>query len=174
MQVAHVPRASRPLRPAAPELPPMDALQGTHKDLLVVLGQLSDLLRTVQRDGLTADARAAARTVTRFIDETGRHHHAQEESNVFPTLLASGDVDLIQHVRRLQQDHGWLEEDWLELGPQLDALAHGIGGCDIDSLIQASEVFTDLYRDHIALEENIVYPAAKRLDLLQAKASQRL
>ena len=69
----------------------------------------------------------------------------------------------MQHVRRLQQDHGWLEEDWLELGPQLDALAHGIGGVDIASLTAAAEVFCALYREHIALEETVVYPEARRL-----------
>jgi len=161
MRLATAPR-TRPVRPAAPSLPPLDSLQTTHHELLLALDQLSRLLHDVQRDGATPELRAIARSVTRFIDETGRQHHAQEEHSVFPALLDSGDVDLVQHVRRLQQDHGWLEEDWLELGPQLDALAHGIGGYDLAALMEAAEVFAELYREHIALEESVVYPEAQR------------
>jgi hemerythrin-like domain-containing protein len=81
---------------------------------------------------------------------------------VFPPLLGSPDADLVQHVMRLQQDHGWIEEDWLELAPQLQAIAEGHNGYDIDFMRAAVPVFTELYRDHIALEETIVYPASRR------------
>jgi hemerythrin-like domain-containing protein len=81
---------------------------------------------------------------------------------VFPSLLSSGDGALVQHVHRLQQDHGWLEEDWLELQPQLRAVVEGYNGYDLDFLRAAVPVFTELYRDHIALEENIVYPESRR------------
>jgi hemerythrin-like domain-containing protein len=66
-------------------------------------------------------------------------------------------------VRRLQQDHGWLEEDWLELQPQLRAVVEGYAWYDLEFLRAAVPVFTELYRDHIALEENIVYPESRRL-----------
>jgi hemerythrin-like domain-containing protein len=81
---------------------------------------------------------------------------------VFPSLLASADAEMVQHVHRLQQDHGWLEEDWLELQPQLRAVVEGYNWYDLDFLRAAVPVFTDLYRDHIALEENIVYPESRR------------
>jgi hemerythrin-like domain-containing protein len=168
MQLA--PSPVRPVRPPVPALPPIESLQATHRELLLALDQLTRLLRDVDERGLAPDLRAIARSVTRFIDETGRQHHAEEERYVFPDLMESADVDLVQHVRRLQQDHGWLEEDWLELGPQLDALAHGIGGYDLASLQRSAEVFSQLYRDHIALEETIVYPEARRLGLAHASA----
>jgi len=161
MRTATAP-STRPIRPAAPSLPPIESLQATHREMLLAVDQLTRLLREVQRDGATPELRAIARSVSRFIDQTGRQHHAEEEQSVFPALLGSGDVELEQHVRRLQQDHGWLEEDWLELGPQLDALAHGIGGYDLGALIEAAEVFSELYKEHIALEETVVYPEAQR------------
>ena len=64
---------------------------------------------------------------------------------------------------RLQQDHGWLEEDWLELEPMLQAVAQGYSWYDLDMLRQATTVFTELYLDHIDLEESLIYPEAKRL-----------
>ena len=78
------------------------------------------------------------------------------------TPLPDGPT-LVQHVRRLQQDHGWIEEDWLELRPQLQAVVDGINGYDLAFLRAAVPVFTELYRDHIALEESVVYPESRRL-----------
>ncbi len=158
-------------RAPAPVLPAMDELQSTHRELLEALDRLATLLDEIDRQGSSAAWRAAARSVTRYLDEHARSHHAEEERLVFPALLDSGDIELVQHVRRLQQDHGWLEEDWLELGPQLDALAHGIGGVDLASLRAAAEVFSQLYRDHIALEETVVYPEARRLGLAHPGAA---
>ena len=85
------------------------------------------------------------------------------EATVFPPLVRKGDKALIHHVLWLQQDHGWLEEDWLELAPQIEAIAKGYSWYDIDFLRAAIPVFGDLYRDHIALEEDIVYPASRQL-----------
>jgi hemerythrin-like domain-containing protein len=112
--------------------------------------------------GVTAATRATADEICRFFDGSARAHHAAEETHVFPNLLDSGDKVLVQHVRRLQQDHGWLEEDWLELQPQLRAVVEGYNWFDLDFLRAAVPVFTDLYRDHVALEENVVYPESRR------------
>jgi hypothetical protein len=43
-------------------------------------------------------------------------------------LLQGGDPSLLAHVNRLQQDHNWIEEDWLELEPHLQAVAQGYVG----------------------------------------------
>jgi hemerythrin-like domain-containing protein len=112
--------------------------------------------------GLDDDARRLAAEVCTFFDGAARSHHATEERIVFPALLASGDADLIHHVKRLQQDHGWLEEDWLELEPQLKAVAEGYNWYDPDVLRSAIPIFSELYREHIALEETVVYPASRR------------
>ena len=73
---------------------------------------------------------------------------------------------------RLQQDHGWLEEDWLTLEPQLSAIAAGYSWYDIDMLRLALPVFTELYQDHIDLEESLIYPEARTRRLGRATAGQ--
>jgi hemerythrin-like domain-containing protein len=166
-------RNERAARAPAPPLPPLESLHQTHHDLLLAVDELQRLLRDIAEGGASADRRAIACSLVRFIDQNGRHHHTEEERCVFPDLLELGDVDLVQHVRRLQQDHGWLEQDWLELRPQLDAIAHGIGGVDIEGLRASAEVFADLYRDHIALEEAVVYPEARRLGLAHTAGAAR-
>jgi hemerythrin-like domain-containing protein len=76
-------------------------------------------------------------------------------------------------VRRLQQDHGWLEEDWLELAPQLEAVANGYNWYDLAMLQHALPIFTELYREHIALEESLIYPEAKRRRAAEQDAARR-
>lgn len=158
------PRAPRPARPArapAPSLPPFEALDKTHHEVLLMMERLDQLMAQLEEHGMTGETRALADTICTFFDNTARSHHAAEEEFVFPKLLRSADATLVQHVLRLQQDHGWLEEDWLELQPQLEAIARGYNWYDPDFLRTAIPVFAELYREHIALEESTVYPASR-------------
>lgn len=166
------PRATRPTRAPAPALPPLEALDQTHREMVVVLADLAALLEHLDNQGVDAHARQSAKAVCRFFDTHARQHHADEEQLIFPPLVRRNDPELTQHVLRLQQDHGWLEEDWLELAPQLQAVAQGYSWYEIDTLRHAVGVFTALYNEHIALEESLIYPAAKRQMADEAGAQQ--
>lgn len=141
---------------------PFEALDSAHRDVLKTLDQLAELIEHLDDQGVDARAQALAGQIVTFFGEHARQHHADEEKLVFPGLLASGDAELVQHVQRLQQDHGWLEEDWLELAPQLEAVSKGYSWYEIDALRAALPVFKSLYLDHIDLEESLIYPEAKR------------
>ena len=164
---------ARPARPAIPVASSFQALDETHRQVMETLGQLNLLVERLASEGPDEAARVLAGEICTFFDGTARSHHAAEEQIVFPSLLSSGDEELVAHVHRLQQDHGWLEEDWLELGPQLRAVAEGYNWYDLDVLRSAIPIFAELYRDHIALEEVIVYPAAKRRQAAPARAGQK-
>jgi hemerythrin-like domain-containing protein len=111
--------------------------------------------------GPNAQVEAQAKAVEAFFSGTSRQHHLDEERTVFPPLLESSDAALVAAVRSLQQDHGWIEENWLELAPQLRALASGYHWVDPAELQHAVEVFVQLVDGHIALEESLVYPESK-------------
>lgn len=164
----------RPVRPPAPPLPPFEALDRTHYRVMEVLKQFDRLLEHLDENGADKVARASAAEICDFFAGHARQHHADEERFIFPQLLASGDAGLKEQVLRLQQDHGWLEEDWLELSPQIEAIAAGYNWYDLVMLRHALPVFTALYQEHIALEESLIYPAAKALhQQLQAGAAAR-
>ena len=154
-------RSPRAARPPAPALPPLDALDRTHHSMVTVLADLQQFVDQLDSLGTEPAVRRSAKAICQFFNTHARQHHAAEEAQVFPPLIRKGDKALIQHVLRLQQDHGWLEEDWLELAPQLQAVAKGYSWYEIDSLRHAVGVFTTLYHDHIALEESLIYPEAK-------------
>ena len=138
-----------------------DALDVCHRQTVLTLGKLAALLARLRRQGCDATARELAFEIVTHFSTTARHHHEDEERHVFPRLLASDDPDIVQAVQRLQQDHGWLEEDWRELSPQLDAVASGQTWFDLDTLQEAATVFIALSKDHIALEESCIYPQAR-------------
>ena len=155
--------AQRPRRSPIAGAATMEVLDRTHREIVAMLAHMHLLVEKLEVRGIDEGVRRLAQDICAFFEATARPHHAAEEELVFPELLARDDPELVQHVRRLQQDHGWLEEDWRELAPQLGAVANGQSWYDIDLLRACVPTFTDLYRDHIALEETVVYPASRRL-----------
>jgi hemerythrin-like domain-containing protein len=167
-------RAPRAARPPVAQPPGFEALDRAHLAAMDMLGALDRLITRLDDVGLDAGSSACAREILDFFNGPGAQHHAQEEQQVFPGLLVAGDPVLVAHVRRLQQDHGWLEEDWRELEPQVQAIAAGYNWYDLPMLRMALPIFTALYQEHIALEETLVYPAARALHAqLKAAAGER-
>ena len=147
--------------PAADPAGVMGLFDNSHQQIAAMLQRLTTLAHDLAEQGTTLPLRTEARAVRDWLGREAREHHLDEERHIFPPLLASGDEELMHVTRLLQQDHGWLEEDWLELAPQLQAVAKGYSWYEIDSLRHAVGVFTTLYHDHIALEESLIYPEAK-------------
>jgi hemerythrin-like domain-containing protein len=77
--------------------------------------------------------------------------------------LASRNGELATAARTMQQDHGWIEENWIDAGPRLHAIALGNGWAEPAELQSYVDVFTALMHEHIALEERLIYPQAKAL-----------
>jgi hemerythrin-like domain-containing protein len=165
--------------PRGRAIQPFDVLDACHQQLVTALQQMGDLVEHLQDKGVDGQAQEMARAIFQFFMNTARQHHLDEEKHVFPALLNSGDDELIRQTLRLQQDHGWIEEDWLELAPQIESIAAGYNWFNIDQLAHTIPVFQALYQDHMALEESLIYPEAKAriaawdLDGMGREMSQR-
>ncbi len=156
------PRERRPQQPerAADDFEPLDQ---AHRASLAMLETFKRLVAHLDEQGLDVTAEQLAAEVLAFFDGPGRQHHEDEERLVFPELVSLGDAELQAHVRRLRQDHHWIEQDWRELAPHVRAVAAGYNGHELPLLQAALPVFEALLRDHIALEERVAYPAARRV-----------
>jgi hemerythrin-like domain-containing protein len=164
-------RKGRPAHPAAHHPPVLrDRLDGTHRRMLEVLGELETLTRLLDLQTPQPQAAQLAHDACAFFGGPARRHHDAEEAEVFPLVVAGGDAQLLAHVRRLQQDHNWIEEDWLELEPHLQALAKGWQREHAAFLLQALPEFTELVQAHITLEETVIYPEARRRRTAQRAA----
>ena len=138
-----------------------EALDECHRQMQLHLAGLSALAQRLATSDADAEARSQAAGIEAYFSSNAREHHLEEEKNVFPLALASGNPALESAVHSLQQDHGWIEENWIELAPQLRAIASGNSWFDPAEFQHGAEVFHDLCLGHIALEESLVYPESK-------------
>lgn len=144
-----------------PQAAPFEVLDHAHQEIATALLHLQDLVAHLKDNGVDEHARKQAKHLFQFFMNHARQHHLDEEKHVFPQLLSSGDDTLIQTTLRLQQDHSWIEQDWLELAPQIESISAGYNWYNIDQLEHSVPVFIALYHDHIQLEESLIYPEAK-------------
>jgi len=136
-------------------------LDECHRQTLAAIADLETIVSRLETGSVDAQTRALAADVVRHFSTTARQHHEDEELHVFPKLATSGDAAMKQAILRLQEDHHWIEEDWMELLPHLDAVACGQTWYDVALLHEGAEIFAALSRDHIALEETCLYPEAR-------------
>ncbi len=143
---------------------PFEMLEACHERVQRSLRLLEKLQAYLVNQGHDASAAQAARDVLRYFDLAAPLHHQDEELHVFPLLLAQGDGDLTAAVHRLQADHRTMEQAWLSAASVLRGIADATSSAW--QPLQAPQVaalrdFSDLYGDHIALEERLVYPNAR-------------
>jgi hemerythrin-like domain-containing protein len=146
---------------SVPQPDRFEALDACHQQIHLHLAELTEVLVQIQAGADEAQYRDQVRAIEVFFSNTSRAHHADEEKNIFPRLLASDNAELVHAVRTLQQDHGWIEQNWLELAPLLRAIAEGEDWVNMEELQHGVEVFLALLHDHIVLEETLIYPEAK-------------
>jgi iron-sulfur cluster repair protein YtfE (RIC family) len=139
------------------ELARMDAY---HRHVRDHLDRLAAIASRIESESPGAETRAEAGAIERFFSESMREHHRVEELFVFPALLDSGDDELVTGVRTLQQDHCWMEQNWIEIAPQLRAIAQGNHWIDPAEFMHGVEVFLELCYGHAALEEVLLHPRA--------------
>ncbi len=137
-------------------------LDGTHREIDAKVRRLNQLVQDVAHRTLNASECLELKRICEFFGTDARNHHLDEERHVFPALLSSDSEDVVTAAKRLTQDHGWLEENWIEISPHLAAISQGSGTYDLAELSHGMEVFGALYDEHMHLEESLAYPAAQK------------
>jgi agmatinase len=93
---------------------------GPHPPRMVtVLADLQQFVDQLESPGHGADGAAQRQGHLPVLQHPRTAAPCRRRGAGLPAAVRKGDKALIQHVLRLQQDHGWLEEDWLELEPQM-------------------------------------------------------
>lgn len=149
-----------------PETPsghtPIDDFSQCHVGIVAhlnSLGELPALLEPAQR------ARAIAAETLKFFRDAVYEHHAEEERELFPAVLASAvkgeERDKVQSlVNSLTAEHRKVEAAWTKLEPRLKAIAKGheadIDGEEINALVQT-------YLAHARLEEEVFLPLSQTI-----------
>ncbi len=141
-----------------------EALDTCHQQIQQHLDELATLINHAKACHALDDAtRKMADSIEIFFSTVARGHHAAEEQDVFPCLLSSGKSETVVLVRDLIEDHFWIEKFWLDLSPVLREIAEGGQIDDVAKFEKTAGTFFELCSQHIAVEEAMIYPDAKKM-----------
>ncbi len=133
------------------------------------------LLRLQQHaaaQGRDAQAQDAARSVLRYFEVAAPLHHADEDEDLYPALMALGDADATARIQALSAEHSELNALWQQLAPWLRHLAADVdvaSTSDAEGARMAADAsatasdFAARYLAHAEAEERELYPLATRL-----------
>lgn len=164
-----VPERSRAAVPDA-----FDVFDASHREIVMQLQNLDDLCAKLQRASPSEKDAVRARDLISFFSGPARDHNYEEERHAFPPLLQCGTPELVQAAQSLQEDHALIELNWLDLMPDLQAVASGSPSIDLHSLVEHAQTFSAVMRDHITIEESLLYPALRtRLEAAMRRSVSR-
>jgi hemerythrin-like domain-containing protein len=144
---------------------PIGMLGDCHRRIEMFLNVLVRVGEQAQGDALKEEQRGALESALRYFREAAPKHTADEEESLFPRLrqIESADVRaLMARVESLEEEHACAERSHGE-ADRLGRVWLKNGMLPAD---QAARFLTlvlqlrDLYRHHIATEDNEVFPAA--------------
>ncbi|MGH9642103.1 MAG: hemerythrin domain-containing protein [Terriglobales bacterium] len=155
---------------------PTNLLSDCHRRIEMFLGVLAAVAAAVERP-LNDEARGSLDTALRYFREAAPKHTADEEESLFPRLQQFYRPDVAHVLARLRR----LEADHRRVTP-LHALVERLGTEYIESGIstpaKAAEFraavaeLADIYKEHIKIEDGVVFPLAAQL--LSAKDKQNI
>lgn len=151
-----------PGAPAGPSFEePYEMLLACHDRVERMFALLGKMREHMLEFGADDQARQAARDVMRYFDKAAPQHHRDEELHVFPTLIGTQDLELIQLVAQLHIQHQEMARRWVIARSLLEEVESGtrtrINAAD-DSIFVA---FADLYKEHMRTEETLAFPKAR-------------
>ncbi|MBE3024008.1 pyridoxamine 5'-phosphate oxidase [Janthinobacterium sp. GW458P] len=143
---------------------PIAVLKHCHDKIRKQLGTLQNLLAHLAQHGNTADAQQAAKAVLQYFNKAAHLHHDDEEQDLMPMLQATATGEdaalLVTLVPEILADHQRMDQAWLTLRPELDAIAAGTG---VQLSAHGVRDYVAAYQAHMAKEEGQLAPMAKRL-----------
>ncbi|WP_035822466.1 pyridoxamine 5'-phosphate oxidase [Janthinobacterium sp. RA13] len=152
---------------------PIAVLKHCHDKIRKQLTTLQNLLGHLAQHGNTADAQQAAKAVLQYFNKAAHLHHDDEEQDLMPMLQATATGDdaalLSTLVPEILADHQRMDQAWLTLRPELDAIAAGTG---MQLAAEGVAAYVAAYQAHMTKEEGHLAPMAKRL--FSAQQMERL
>lgn len=158
---------------------PLGLLSDCHRRIESFLGDMRRVASERFGQALSEDERGLLAGAVRYFTVAAPRHTADEEESLFPRLRAAEGPQAetaLAELRRLEDDHdradachaeaNALAERWLTAGT-LDA-------SDSGRLVELLDTLEAIYRQHIAVEDGTVFPAAgAALDAAQLEAIGR-
>lgn len=146
---------------------PTALLSDCHRRIEMFLGSLEAVARLVDQP-LTEETARALTSALHYFREAAPKHTADEEESLFPRLRRVPDPEAqaaLAQLEQLENDHQWAET----VHAEVDRLGQGylsksrLAPADAERFRTAVGQLASMYRQHIAVEDNAIFPAAARL-----------
>lgn len=147
---------------------PLGLLSDCHRRIERFLEMLQKVAAQGAASALNDEQRRAVDTALEYFRTAAPRHTADEEESLFPMLRAIGSADssaALQIVESLEQDHAAANLAHAEVD-RLFGVWIGQGGLDESQSKKLSLLLRELremYRQHIAVEDNDLFPLAARV-----------
>lgn len=138
---------------------PVEMLTACHEKVRHFARLATRLAAHLPQHGADAQAREAARSVLRYFDLAAPLHHADEDEDLYPALLALQDPALSEDIQRLSDEHTSLAALWQAVRGWLLQVQEGNTPPPPTEL----PTFAQRYPQHALDEERLIYPHAQRL-----------
>jgi hypothetical protein len=152
---------------------PISMLEACHERVRHYSTLLVKLSVHLAEHGADQEAANAAKAVLRYFDVAAPLHHADEESDLFPVLLAHANSHLAEKIQSIEDEHAELQALWVLIRPKLQMIAKGQ---EADLTREEARTFFSRYFAHSAREEMEIYPYAATLldDVTMTEIGQRM
>lgn len=144
---------------------PIGMLKDCHRRVERFLDILFRVVRLAQGRALNTEERDAVNAALHYFESSGQRHNRDEEESLFPRLRAICAGSAPPEVQRLESEHleagalhnqaallynKWIAQDRLDDG-------------DSTHLLSITGKLQSIYREHIRIEEEVVFPLALKL-----------
>jgi hemerythrin-like domain-containing protein len=144
---------------------PTGLLSDCHRRIESFLGVLEAVGKVIDQPATEETARALSTALTYFHDAAPKHT-ADEEASLFPRMRRLADPEVqsaLQELEHLEHDHRAadpLHAQVERLGRKY--LAGKLGAAEVEEYRDAIARLRTIYAQHIRLEDEVVFPLAKR------------
>ncbi len=146
---------------------PLGMLEDCHRRIERFLQILCLVAEQASGRPLSEEESAAIATALHYFQEGGLRHNADEEESVFPRLRAVDPESSQTNLARLEDDHRHTQN----LHQRVESLyrkwidTFALSSGEQQALLSATAELQRIYREHIHMEESIIFPhAAQVLD----------
>jgi len=146
---------------------PTGLLSDCHRRVEMFLGTLEAVADVIDRSA-TEESRRALESALRYFAQAAPKHTADEEESLFPRLRQIQDPEVeavFSKLEQLEDEHRWaapLHADLDRLGAQY--LSSGsLSSPEVGDFRKAVASLASMYKQHIAVEDSLVFPLAARI-----------
>jgi hemerythrin-like domain-containing protein len=151
----------------------IQTLKHQHEEGLGKLNELEDAVISLEDKGLNSEDISSLRSAVGFINTEIRQHNQREEDVLFPELEKHIPQQGPTSVMRSEHRELWNKLDELEVN--ISAIESAEGRDDnkvLEALLETSRDIISLLRNHIAKENNVLFPLA--LNILSQDQMNRI